>query len=516
MRKIIIIFLTLSILCSDTAFAGITIYLKNGRQIRGVLVNMDGAKITLDMGRGKTSMKTSIAKDEIKTIEGLSFEEFRRAKNTYETTKFKGEKAGFQSSFNDAMKLVEEKRTLSFIVPVQNEVIKREAIKEHLLKTLDDVSNDQDLEKEKKLLVKLGLLTQGADYKKMITDVFTRNVAGFYDPKENKMYVVEEAASVISPVLPSEVVMHELVHALQDQYLFLEHFEENLKNIPTDQALAQKAIIEGEATFVSYSIVADYIKKLGSTRMSEEKLASLDIERFILASMLLASESFSADFKNRALIQYLLFPYVRGGMFVKYAYDNGKWESVDKIYKNYPRSTEQIIHPEKYFLVKDEPIPLKEKKLDFFTQNGFVKVDEGVLGEFVIYTIAVSFLDDVYAKMVSTGWGNDHYYLYEKDTKLVLILDTIWDSPLDTEEFFKGAKVLMDKKYPALLWQAGTDSYTGENENNLIYIGKKDTEVLLVESEVKDKSMLISVMGAFLFPSAQDVATQNPAAARVS
>jgi hypothetical protein len=511
MRKIIILFLTFSILYSCVVFAEVTIYLKNGRQISGALVNMDDAKITIDMGGGRISMKTSIAKDEIKTIEGLSFEEFRRAKTTYETTKFEGKKQGFQASFKDAMKLVEEKRNLSFFMPVQNEVIKRDALKEHLLKNLEANSSEEDLEKEKKLLIKLGLLEKGADYKKMITDLFTRNIAGFYDPKEKKMYVVEEATSVISPVLPSEVVMHELVHALQDQYLFLAHFEEDLKNTPTDQALAKKAIIEGEATFVSYSIVADYIKKIGSTHMSQEKLESLDIERFILTSMQLASESLSNDFKNKAFIQYLLFPYVRGGMFIKYAYDNGKWESVDKIYKNYPRSTEQIIHPEKYFLVKDDPIPLAEKKPDFFPQNGFIKVDEGVLGEFTIYTIALTFLDDLYAKMISAGWGNDHYYLYEKGTKLVLILDTVWDSPMDTEEFFKGAKALMDKKYPALTWQEGQNFYTGENENNLIYIGKKDAQVLLFESEIKDKNMLTAVTTAFSVPAIQVAAAQEKA-----
>ena len=52
-------------------------------------------------------------------------------------------------------------------------------------------------------------------------------------------------------------------------------------------------------------------------------------------------------------------------------------------------------------------------------------------------------------------------------------MDTRWDSVMDAEEFFKGIKAMMDKKYVNLKWYDKQNFITAENESNIIYIGKK-------------------------------------------
>jgi hypothetical protein len=224
------------------------------------------------------------------------------------------------------------------------------------------------------------------------------------------------------------------------------------------------------------------------------------MEKFILESMMLMTKSLSPEFENRAFVHYLLFPYINGGLFVKYAYDNGGWKKVDYIYKNYPLSTEQIIHPEKYFLVEDKPLTLPEKDFPFLAQDGYKEISKGTLGEFTIYTLAITFLDDLYSKMLSAGWGNDNYYLYEKADKLTLIMDTRWDSVLDAEEFFKGMKALMDKKYKSLRWSDKQNFMVAENDDNIIYIGKKEDGVVIIEEEGKDKSTIEKITKICAFP----------------
>lgn len=488
-RKIILFLALVSIAFSS--YAQITVYLKNGRQVRGHFVNMDNSKIIIAQDGGNIRM--SLYKEEIEKIEGFTFDEFSRAKNTYETSHFEGKEKGFASSYNDALKLVAEKRQLEFLLDVKKEIISRENIKKYLENKLKSEVTDEEIAKEKKLLVKLGVISPGTDYKKMVIDLFTRNIAGFYEPKENKMYIVDEAASSFSPFLPSEVVLHELVHALQDQYVKLDYLEEDLKKTNDDKALAIKSVIEGEATFVSYGIMADYIKKMASGGPRSKMLDSLDMEKFILESMMLMATSLSPEYENKAFVHYLLFPYINGGLFIEYAYDNGGWKKVDSIYKNYPLSTEQIIHPEKYFLVEDKPLPIADKDFSYLTAEGYREVSKGTLGEFTIYTFAITFLDDLYSKMLSSGWGNDSYYLYENGDKLSLIMDTRWDSVLDAEEFFKGIKALMDKKYPNLKWSDKENFVIAENDGNIIYIGKKNDAVFVIEEDGKDKTFVEKV-----------------------
>ncbi|MCK9614017.1 MAG: hypothetical protein M0R48_00770 [Candidatus Omnitrophica bacterium] len=497
MIKKLILFL-FCILITISVYAQITVYLKNGRQVQGYFVSIDNSKIVIAQGRGNIRM--SLYKEEIDKIEGFTFEEFSRAKDTYEAGHFEGKEKGFASSYKDAVKMVSEKRGLEFISEVKNEMISRENIKKYMEKKLQEEVKDEEIEQDKKLLVKLGIISPGADYKKMIIELFTRNVAGFYEPKENKMYVVDEAASSFSPFLPSEVVIHELVHALQDQYIMLDYLDEDLKKANDDKALAMKSVIEGEATYVSFSIMADYIKKRTSGGPQSKVFDSMDMEKFILESMMLMTKSLSPEFENKALIHYLLFPYINGGLFIKYAYDNGGWKKVDSVYKNYPLSTEQIIHPEKYFLVEDKPLPLPGKNFSFLAQDGYKEISKGTLGEFTIYTLGITFLDDLYAKMLSVGWGNDSYYLYEKEGKLTLIMDTRWDSVLEAEEFFKGMKALMDKKYANLKWNDKQNFMIAENEGNIIYIGKKDDGVMIIEEEGKDKSTIEKVTKICVFP----------------
>jgi len=55
----------------------------------------------------------------------------------------------------------------------------------------------------------------------------------------------------------------------------------------------------------------------------------------------------------------VLFPYGYGAAFLQKIWaQNPSWDSVNKIYSDLPSSTEQIMHPEKYYGTRDEPKPV--------------------------------------------------------------------------------------------------------------------------------------------------------------
>lgn len=116
-KKVWIFFICVSI--SLNAFAAVTVRLKNGRKVEGALVRIDEKKITIAVASDSGQIKTSLAKEEIDSIEGFSFDEFLRKQQTYEVIHYEGKEKGLQASFEDAKKLVEEKRKLSFISEVK-------------------------------------------------------------------------------------------------------------------------------------------------------------------------------------------------------------------------------------------------------------------------------------------------------------------------------------------------------------------------------------------------------------
>src|SRR5207248_10556144 len=55
------------------------------------------------------------------------------------------------------------------------------------------------------------------------------------------------------------------------------------------------------------------------------------------------------DQAPRVLRESLLFPYQEGLNWTRALYKRGGWQEVSQAFQTLPRSTEQVMHPEKYF-----------------------------------------------------------------------------------------------------------------------------------------------------------------------
>jgi hypothetical protein len=56
----------------------------------------------------------------------------------------------------------------------------------------------------------------------------------------------------------------------------------------------------------------------------------------------------------RVIQETLLFPYVQGTEFLMSIFLQGGWKAVNQLYTDLPKSTEQLLHPEKY-LAQEQP-----------------------------------------------------------------------------------------------------------------------------------------------------------------
>jgi len=271
------------------------------------------------------------------------------------------------------------------------------------------------------------------DLHSFLLDLLTEQVAGFYDPETNEFVVRSDDEEFDS--LEQIAHAHEFVHALQDQYFDLEMLNDD--SLTSEEAFAIQAFVEGEATFVQMLFLqSDYFSFEELTQLMMEVVGSLTADMDVLESAppVLASE--------------LEFPYIAGLEFIQALYNEGGFEAVDNAWQTLPQSTEQIIHPERYF-ARDEPETVSLVPVDDLVGDAWEKIDENSLGEFFLREYLTLHLDSSLVNRAATGWGGDSYTVfYNDDTQDVLYIQRIsWDTPSDNNEFQDAFTIFGDRRF---------------------------------------------------------------------
>lgn len=300
-----------------------------------------------------------------------------------------------------------------------------------------------------------GLVPESLDLVKFFPDLLTSQVAGFYDPERHYLALVQRNdldGEIVPPDdLPADaavkadeaVLVHELTHALQDQHFHLETFASGQ---PLDDAdVARVALIEGDATLVMMDFFAE--TSLASLPGIEETMgAFLDDPRKLLeAAPGVPSVPGMAELASApAWFQdTLLFSYFEGFQFSLDTRRKGGQTLLDHAFtKDPPRSSEQILHPEKWHTKRDDPVVLPWPDLSRVLP-GWTKAAEAQLGELTIRTLLRGALKkDERAAKAAAGWGGDRFAVYVKNGDRLLAWITEWDTETDAREFQSAAKGL--------------------------------------------------------------------------
>ena len=247
----------------------------------------------------------------------------------------------------DAQRLVESIRGVPFRGPVASAVLPEKELRRVLEKKLAEdlpVSFDRYAAS----LVALGLVPPDRDLKKRMLTLYTRQVAGFYDPDEKKFFVVpersDEAASNAAGfgagaegLLEKALLTHELTHALQDRRLDLVPRLEKLKE-NSDASLALQAFLEGEATAVMMeAILAGLPPNAREATSADQLLASM--------TQIASGGVDGAEGVPDYFVKELLFPYTAGTAWIEERRSHGGWMVVDATYDHPPETTVEILDP---------------------------------------------------------------------------------------------------------------------------------------------------------------------------
>lgn len=338
--------------------------------------------------------------------------------------------AAVREATDEVLKETSEIRKLPILRPVRSGAQSRAEIEQMLIRNLNENASADEMRASELVLKKLGLAPADFQLHSFIIKLLAEQVAGYYEPKSQEFYL----ADWIDIDGQRPVIAHELTHALQDQHFNLRRFEKWPKH-DSDAELAAHSLVEGDASFLMMQYVV---------RNPERQLA-------FMKSMNATGASSSEQIEKapRVLRETLLFPYFQGAAWVAGVYKQGGWDAVSAAYKNLPKSTEQILHNDKY-AANELPVKVNVRDISATLGRGWKMADNDVEGEWGYYLI----LDQILAspdvsKKASAGWGGDRYALFTgpKPSDVLVVQKTVWDSEQDAREFFDAYVARTSKRY---------------------------------------------------------------------
>jgi len=268
-------------------------------------------------------------------------------------------------------------------------------------------------------------------------------VNGFYLPSEDQIVIVSSTPD--SPTVSERTLVHELVHAWQDQQYDLTGSQYRAETQDAD--LAVDGVVEGEA---------GYIEALYEERCAAGEWECLDEPAGV------GGGGDSAP-SNQGILLTLLQPYSDGPAYIHEVRSTEGWTGVEERVDSPPEATSTIIHR--------EPIEAASIDVADTATDGWQRYpDEGVdgaetVGEASMYvmfwyqaaeygaeTVDTDSLRETttaydqynYAAAPSDGWAGDKLYPYERGEDNGYVWTTQWESTDDVSEFVTAYKAILD------------------------------------------------------------------------
>jgi hypothetical protein len=353
--------------------------------------------------------------------------------------------------------------------PVPCDFITKQKINAFLKKRVHEVASPEEVRAEELTLKMFGLVPQDFDLAKNTVDLLTEQAAAFYDYDKKKLFITETTPDDNQ----EPVLAHELSHALADQNYNLGKFIRQGRK-SDDGSTARLAVMEGQATWLMSEFLA---RKSGK---------SLKDSPSLVAMMSNLSDSGAGQypvFDNSPLYlrQTLVFPYTKGMLFQDAVFQHDGEEGFGEVFRHPPVSTQQILHPEKYFAgVK----PTQPDVPDPHLPRGYKGLVGGTLGELEHAILLEQYAGKARAADVAPHWRGSTFELREnrKVGRVVLLYAAEWDSEDSARDYFSAYRDMQRKKWKTVKVESESDdAVIGEGGGGRFELRRKGAIVTSVE-----------------------------------
>ncbi len=349
------------------------------------------------------------------------------------------------------------------------------------------------------------------DVDRAFDDIYADSVQGYY--VNDRIVIVADDADEIR--IDRRTLVHELTHALQDQRFGIGRESETI-----DGVRAENGLLEGEAGYVP----TRYDRRCGA-----EWQCLPAPEPPAASGETLAQRPF-----NAGLFLSLYVPYAAGPPFVADLHDRGGWDAIDRAHDDPPRSTAQLLHPERY--PDTEPISVE---LTDRSSDGWERVsDDGeprteTIGEATLFaTLWANGVVDRpltrgagerspynYTHPATAGWAGDGLQVYratDGTDRTGHVWRLAWESPADARAFADAYRRLLENRGADRVRTVGDGVYRipdGEPFAGAYRVAITDDRVEIVGAPTVDDLAAIHPAGTDARPTPALEAADRPLSA---
>jgi len=315
---------------------------------------------------------------------------------------------------------------LQFTRDVPVRYLDRTQLKSYIERLFEADYPDELAGREEELLYWMGFTREKVALKPLRRKIILENVGGMYNERTKELLAVEEFRQV--DLLNAPALAHELRHAAQDQHFPLAALLGDLSDFD-DRKLAALAAVEGDATLVM-------VQQMG---IDPDLVNSAFSPENILSFSALAGATTLAAAPD--IVKYqLLMPYIEGLKFSREIVKRRQWKGLNKVLGNKPLSSEQVLHPDKYFA--------GEKPQAVFTRFRPARGErfhQGVIGEYYLNVLLGT--PTIEAASAASGWGGDLFSLYRDGARRLLLWESQWDTPGDASRFHADFRRFLEREF---------------------------------------------------------------------
>ena len=268
----------------------------------------------------------------------------------------------------------------------------------------------------------------------------TGGVVGFYDPQTGELVYQGSGDLGFTERL---TLAHELTHALDDQVFDLKRLDALTNHCQDERFAGALGLVEGSAQYFSAASVAQN--------------PDVGLGDLLDAIAEAVSSGSAPEGVPPFLYAISTWPYSGGMAFVgNLAGRESGNQAVDRAFEHLPRSTEQVIHPERY--PSDEPVAVEIPDITGALGQRWGDLDAMTIGEEWLRAMLALRLDGDTADAAAAGWGGGGYRAFTDGKAVAVVLRTAWDTPQDAVAFAEAMDAwgATDRVTPAVARDAST------------------------------------------------------------
>ena len=358
-----------------------------------------------------------------------------------------------------------------------------------------------------------------------IIDDYTKGILGVYDDDDKKIYVVsselyEELRDerydecdineiyISDPVYedwlmhnrPDIVLVHESLHALQDQHFDLWDWHEKYR-YNDDAHLAIKTMIEGQAEYVERKYLLEALKLPDFYAQYAIYGESWNLRDFAIFDERVEEYMDRADSSRGSTcaedVSFLWWlsnvPYMIGSDFINKVENDQGASQINSVFTHCPLSSEQILNTDKFFKeeTEDRPtfinLPSFEDVMD---RDAWRFIDYNSMGQLKLYLLCRDLYYDPLeiCHPMAEGWDGDRYAVWrDEDDYILLAWFTTWDTEDDAQEFYNFYREAWDNKGVSSGRSASGDNWRRIlADEDSMYMEIDGADVLIIEGPLDE------------------------------